>query len=113
MRSSVCHFLILFLLYVSVEGAADVFAEGVPHNDEAGHLYQPDSGFAPTAQDGDLYSGELDGEHCKHCCHGHAATIVASLGPPVAGAAGDQQKSGLSVVVARYSRAPPVPPPNA
>ena len=110
MRSSVCHFLIFFLLYVSVEAAADVVEDVLPHGDPAAHLVE--FGHALDTHGG-IPADELDGGHCKHCCHGHAASIAAAPGSAVAIPGDDSRIPGLAVMVPRYSRTPPVPPPNA
>lgn len=79
------------------------------HNDDQSH--QEEFGHGLSSYGGDVSDEELDGEHCKHCCHGHCAaiTILAEL-------LVDRQSA---VEVSVYSRrhvskelAPPTPPPN-
>ena len=76
MRSLICKLAILSILLVSVEGAADVVVDGVPHGDPAGHLQE--FGHSLEAHTDESSNALSDGEHCEHCCHGHSSSIAQS-----------------------------------
>lgn len=76
MRSLVCKIVIVSFLFVSIEGAADVVVDGMPHGDATSH--QEEFGHPLDAHGGELSDTELDGEHCSHCCHGHCSGITDS-----------------------------------
>lgn len=103
--------MIVAFLAVSLEGAAEVVVDGVPHGDEAAH--QAEFGHALDAHDGSTPDSELDGEHCEHCCHGHASSITASVS--ATGAAMIERVHSLArgANLHTLTHAPPTPPPNA
>ncbi len=111
MRSLICQFLILSLLFVSLEGATDVVVDGVPHGNDTSH--QEEFGHVLEAHQGDKSDTELDGDHCEHCCHGHtvsATTQLASIATPLNGR---EHQATCSSYVPNLGQAPPTPPPNA
>lgn len=111
MRSFWCILVMVSVLSVSLEGAADIVVDGYPHGDETSH--QEEFGHSLVAHDGEQSDTELDGEHCDHCCHGHSAGVtnsIASLATPFVAA---DQKAGRSAHVRKFAQAPPTPPPNA
>ncbi len=108
MRSFWCIFVMISVLFMSVDGAADIETSGHPHGDGAASLV--DSQSAPTA---DVASNsDFDIDHCEHCCHGHTFSIVGQVTvvlPPMI-------ETDLQVAIAPQVRhsahAPPTPPPN-
>lgn len=77
MRSFLCKLAILSFLFVSIEGAADVVVDGIPHGDTTTH--QQEFGHTLDAHNGEVSDAALDGEHCEHCCHGHCFSITNSV----------------------------------
>ncbi len=99
------------VLFMSLEGAADVVMDGVPHGDDVSH--QSEFGHPLEDHDGSVPDTELDGDHCQHCCHGHSSSITSQLFsfvPPMN--AGDRRVDTQSDV-RNFGQAPPTPPPNA
>jgi len=111
MRSLLCKLALLSFLFVSIEGAADVVVDGIPHGDETSH--QQEFGHTLDAHNGEMSDEALDGEHCEHCCHGHTLSISNSIltTSEVHSSKGEQPPYAdhLSVLVLT----PPTPPPDA
>lgn len=111
MRALTCKILLVCFLFVSIEGAADIVVDGVPHGDSTSHAEE--FGHALDAHDGDTSTTELDGEHCDHCCHGHSVGMPHSgwLAAPAKNQDSIQQRFLDRLL--DYRIAPPTPPPNA
>ena len=110
MRALICKLMMLSLLFVSLEGVADVVIDGIPHGDESSH--QAEFGHPLDNHDGKVSDTELDGEHCEHCCHGHSSVMTApvvSLQTPVLLR---DLRVARSPFVHNFAQAPPTPPPN-
>ncbi len=105
------HFLVLSLLFASMESATDTIVDGVPHGDEASH--QTEFGHALDAHDGSVPDSELDGEHCEHCCHSHCSAINPQSMSGIASIVVDHCCIANHPQVLRLAQAPPTPPPNA
>ena len=76
MRHFLSNLALLSFLFMSIEGAADVVVDGIPHGGHDSHLEE--FGHALDAHGGELSDTELDGDHCDHCCHGHSSEIAES-----------------------------------
>lgn len=110
MRKFLCHCVMLSVLFMSVEGAADVASEGHPHSDDLAHQLDADMPVSPdTNSDTD---SDRDADHCEHCCHGHVVSITVQLLAPTLLGVTDHQRRGAPHVV-NHAQAPPTPPPNA
>lgn len=115
-------FLILSLLWGSLDGAADIASAGHAHESDDSapvviDLAQPPDAETIAAGDSpvDDPGGDTDSDkesHCEHCCHGHthAVVVMASLSStkPLA-----EHGASLVEVSESDARAPPTPPPNA
>ena len=110
MPSFVCQIVIFSLLFVSIEGAADVVLDGVPHGSDSSHLEE--FGHLLNAHDGEIPDKVLDGEHCEHCCHGHSVSIVMNVACIPMPASGSSPELSHSDFVLSLAQAPPTPPPN-
>ena len=109
MKTFLQNIVILSLVLVSLEGAADVFAENFPHGDETSHLEE--FGHGLQAHGGELSDAELDGEHCQHCCHGHcsaSASTAIAYSPLLV----QNRQSLYTSNITERPLAPPTPPPN-
>lgn len=111
MRSSICQLIVVSLIFVSLEGAADVVTEGVPHGTD--EVHQSEFGHPLKAHDGESSDTELDDEHCQHCCHGHSAAVAARFESIKTPLTSNRYRSGRSANHRDFARAPPTPPPNA
>ncbi len=112
MKSFWCISIIVSVLFMGMEGAADMLFDGLPHADEAAS-HEDEFGHSLAAHDDETFSGDLSDEHCKHCCHGHSAGVTgefASISTPFVPSDVD---IGCSTPVHNYAQAPPTPPPNA
>jgi len=63
------------MLFMSVDGAADIAFTGHPHGGEPTHLIDK---HAVASMDFSL-GVELDIDHCEHCCHGHTFSISVQM----------------------------------
>ena len=111
MRSLVCKLAILSILLVSVEGAADVVVNGVPHGDPAGHLQE--FGHSLEAHSDESSNAVSVDEHCEHCCHGNCSSISQSeLMTTAAETHGTTQTHYVDQLRSLFL-SPPTPPPDA
>ena len=103
-------FVILSLLVVSLEGAADIEIDSILHGDESTHAQE--FGHGLNAHGGELSDAELDGDHCQHRCHGHCVVV-----PQLASYAFSLLPRGAKYYLAQNpinpTLAPPTPPPDA
>ena len=105
MQDFLCHFMLISLLFASIEGAADMGEAGHAHTDHASeHAGQEVS--TDTAPD-------VDADHCEHCCHGHVAGIAAPACPNSIALLASNHLPGRSPFTRNFGQAPPTPPPNA
>ena len=111
MRFLICHIVILSVLFVSLEGAADMVMDGVPHGDDTAH--QSEFGHPLEEHDGSVPDSELDGDHCNHCCHGHSSTITSQVASVIAPVIASDSRAEHNNQVRNFAQAPPTPPPNA
>lgn len=112
MKSFWCIFVMISVLFTSVEGAADVLVDGLPHaGDVASH--ESEFGHSLEAHEDETSSGELDDEHCKHCCHGHTAGATGQFKSVTTSFVASEHIVGRSAIVLNFAQAPPTPPPNA
>ena len=111
MRSFMCKLALLSFLFVSIEGAADVVVDGMPHGDPTSH--EQEYGHSLNAHDGDLSDSELDGDHCDHCCHGHSSSIAHSGLAPLSVPTDEQVEIPYSDRLSDLLLTPPTPPPDA
>lgn len=108
MRSFWSIAVMISVLFMSVDGAADTAINGHAHGDGAYH--QDNDHPAHPDQTSDT---EGAGDHCERCCHGHTAGItsqVAAIKTPFV--AGSHEPS-RSPRVRNVAKAPPTPPPTA
>ncbi len=119
-RTSVSHLLILALLFISMEGAMDSVAGVHPHGDEYGHHISRDAGalttlIEPTASNsntGSLIDDKSDGEHCQHCCHGHASSISTQHDSNISDHPSRPPFHFFQAQLLSLAQAPPTRPPN-
>ena len=105
MYRTIIRLVIVSLLFVSMEGVADVVDEmsfhQTHHAHDAGYQWFPDS-------DGDDHEGDA----CEHFCHAH---VVALTGRDVLPSAAQYRfyVPVPSLKIVTHSKAPPTPPPNS
>jgi len=109
MNSFWCSLVILSVLFMSADGAADIAIKGHPHGD--GAAYQLDDSDS-TASDS-LSQTDSHGDHCEHCCHGHSASMAAQLASITTPLIGCDHLARRAPHVSNFAQAPPTPPPNA
>lgn len=111
MRAALCHFVILSMLFMGMDGAADMASEGHPHSDQVAHQFDTSNPGSPDTES-DTDSGQ-DVDHCEQCCHGHTASVIAQF-PLLAPTTGTgDHLCLLTRHVVNDAQAPPTPPPNA
>ncbi len=101
---------LLSFLFASIEGAADVVLDGIPHGDPIGH--EQEYGHSLEAHDGEMSDAELDGEHCDHCCHGHSSSLIHSHFVNVPFEAGKKPFDLRDDLSPDFLLSPPTPPPD-
>ena len=106
MKSFWCILVMVSVLMMSVDGAADSVTKGHAHGGDAAHVL--DGGDAKTTS-----SSEADGDHCERCCHGHTASVTASVTAATTPYSKSQHALGRSANLRSFAQAPPTPPPNA
>jgi hypothetical protein len=106
MRSFWCITVMISVLFMSVDGAADSVIKGHAHGDGATHVADNIESNPP----GDT---EPDSDHCERCCHGHSASISVTVAEVTAPFVTADQHTGRSGYVRNFAQAPPTPPPNA
>lgn len=106
-----CKLAILSFLFVTIEEAADVVVDGMPHGDPMSHVQE--YGHSLDAHGGDLSDSELDGDHCDHCCHGHSSSIAHSGLAPLSVPADEKVEIPYSDRLSDLLLTPPTPPPDA
>ena len=106
MRSFWCILVMVSMLVMSVDGAADSVTTGHAHGGDAAHSLH-DSDTNTTS------SSEADGDHCERCCHGHTASVTASVAAAITSYSKSEHARSRFVHVRNFAQAPPTPPPNA
>ena len=109
MRSFWCIFVMISVLFMSVDGAADVATTGHPHGGDPEHFIDE---HTITSLDATSES-ELDIDHCDHCCHGHTPSITGQVTTALPTLILSDQRIGIAPHVRNFAQAPPTPPPNA
>jgi len=109
MKSCWCLLVMISVLFMSVDGAADVATSGHPHGGDPGHLIDEHSVVSPNANS----ESEIDIDHCEHCCHGHTSSITGRVTIVVPMLIASDQRVGRTPHVYNIAQAPPTPPPNA
>ena len=110
MRGFLTNLALLSFLFVSIEGAADVVVDGLPHGDSVSH--QQEYGHGLEVHGGELSDAELDGDHCDHCCHGHSSSISHSHFLDALSDSGKQVRDSRDEPLPDFLRSPPTPPPD-
>lgn len=103
MKSILCHLLLISLLFVSIEGAADLGEVGHAHT---GHAHEGTDTVVDPAQD-------IEAGHCEHCCHGHTVAVVGSEKAGLIPSPVTNLRARHSNHFANFPQTPPTPPPNA
>ena len=111
-RLVISRLMVVTLFMMSLEGAIDsAFAADNPVTGDA-YSNKIDSGSGKHTADESQSSGEQNGDHCEHCCHGHTSCISAVVTiPPF-----NEMAAPLlprDVQFQYFALAPPTPPPNA
>jgi len=108
MRSFWCLSVMISVLFMSVDGAADVASTDHPYGGAPAYFVDKHTGSSPATGLGST----LDVDHCEHCCHGHTSSITGhvSVVVPVL-IAGDYQVR-RAPHVRNLAQAPPTPPPK-
>jgi len=109
MQSMIRKALMFSMLFMSIEGAADIVSDGHPHGDDPTHAVdvKPSSEHDPAA------AVDLNTGHSEDCCHGHLASIMVAPPSSTAYVHRADLQSGDAPFVPNYAQAPPNPPPNA
>ena len=94
------------VLFMSVDGAADVASTGHPHGGDPAHLVDK---HTVSSQD-DSSESNLDIDHCEH---GHTSSIAGQVTIVVPTLIARDQQIGRAPHVGNFAQAPPTPPPNA
>ena len=110
MRFFLSNLALLSFLFVSIEGAADVVVDGIPHGDPISH--EQEYGHALDAHGGEISDSELDGDHCDHCCHGHSSGIAHSNFVSALGGSGQRVLVLHNEPLPDFLLTPPTPPPD-
>lgn len=108
MKSFWCILVMVSVLFMSVEGAADSVIEGHAHGDGASHS-------SDTLEPADLDPAsdpEPDAEHCEQCCHGHTVSVMATGAPSATSFIVSDHAAGARAPAHSFVQAPPTPPPN-
>ncbi len=108
MRILLSNFIVLSLLFLSMDGAADRVSVSHPHDD--GQARQVDVTKSMSADTGTDVDPD---EHDTHYCHGHVAGISVSFAVAAAPAGVADPRYGVMPYLLTYAQAPPTPPPNA
>ncbi len=111
MRTVFLHVLMFSLLLTGVEGATDIAMDGAPHGTELSH--EDDFGHSLEAHKDATTDGELNDDHCQHCCHGHSAGITGQFATTPSPLITAGRHTISSAHVRSLGQAPPTPPPNA
>lgn len=112
MKSFWCTLVSISVLFVRLEGAADLLVDGLPHADDV-VSHESEFGHSLEAHEDGTSNGELDDEHCKHCCHGHSPGVTGQFTSLTTSFVARDHTVGRSAHVRNFAQAPPTPPPNA
>ena len=105
MRNFLCHFLLLSLLFLSIDGAIDMAEAGHAHTDHA-------SAHAEHEEATDI-APAFDADHCEHCCHGHVAGITSPANSNNNALLVSDHQPDRAFFIENFGQAPPNPPPTA
>ena len=109
MRSFWCISVMISVLFMSVDGAADSVTRGHAHGDAAKHS----AALLEPAEADHTSDTDPDTDHCERCCHGHSAGISATVASATTPFMRSDHGAGRSAFVRNFAQAPPTPPPNA
>lgn len=112
MKSFWCILVSISVLLTSVESAADLLVDDLPHADDV-VSHESEFGHSLDAHEDKASSGELDDEHCTHCCHGHSTGVTGQFTSLTTSFVARELAIGRSAYVHNFAQAPPTPPPNA
>lgn len=104
MKSFWCSFVILSVLFLSVDGAADTVTKGHAHGDGAAYQLSEDPPDSGTEEFSD---------HCERCCHGHSTNMTLQAGSEATSLIERDHIARYVAHVRNFLQAPPTPPPNA
>jgi len=97
------------VLFMSVDGAADIESTGHPHGDDAASLADSQSASTTDASS----AAEFSVDHCENCCHGHTFSIVGQVAIILPSRIETDQQIVIAPQIRHSAHAPPTPPPNA
>jgi hypothetical protein len=109
MRTFICQFVMLSVLFMSAEGAMDVATDGLPHSDDL--MQQIDA--AQSSSNDTSSDSNLEGVQCLHYYHGHVVGIAPNFHAPTTHIGATERQHGEIPSGLNYAQAPPTPPPNA
>ena len=106
MRILLTYCVVLSVLFMTTDSAADIAIEGHPHENtvHADELFDGQKGTE---------SNNLESDHCESCCHGHFAGMILRLSPLSVVMNAHVFVPGHPEHVRTLNQAPPTPPPNA
>ena len=103
------HLALVALLFVNIEGVAELADHGQPHDHPIPHEHAHHSS---DSGEGVLAHAEANGAHCDHCCHVHFSSI-AHLHPISASIEYSGQELELTDgAIPEFFLSPPTPPPD-
>ncbi len=108
MRSFWCILVMISVLVMSVDGAADSVTKGHAHGGDAAHLLDGSDDHQTSSSE-----AEADVDHCERCCHGHTASVTATVAAAITPYSKSEHARSRFVYVRNFAQAPPTPPPNA
>jgi len=109
MRGFICNFVILSMLFMSLDGAADLVIKGQPHDGESGHVLIAYAVISPDI----IPVHDADIGYCAHCYHNHVASIPAQVASITMTLTPGDRFVARSRHLRHLALAPPTPPPTA
>ncbi len=107
MKNYWCIAIMISMLFMSVDGAADLVNQGHPHGDSAVHQV---SNLDATEK---AQTADSEGDHCERCCHGHTASMTTQIVSMNTAPMNSDSRIARSPHVRNFAQAPPTPPPTA
>jgi hypothetical protein len=108
MRTFICRFVMLSVLFMNAEAAVAVASDSHPYDDDLMHQID-----ATKSSSNDTSSNlDLENAHCVHCYHGHVVGITPHFLAVTAHLSATENQRGETPHVLNYAQAPPTPPPN-
>ena len=90
--------LVLAILFVALDGAADSL--------NSGHLHAADIVEH-------LDAAHVDDDHCERCCHGHVSWMITFASLHLQSQPSDDTHTRWVASLTNTAQAPPTPPPNS